>query len=58
MQRCDYNHDRLWVQFPLKEMKHLIFPSDRFGKKAPALSSEAQDAMPQKFGRKWGTEVS
>ena len=28
---CDYKHDRLWVRFPLEEMKYKYFSFLRFG---------------------------
>ena len=34
VQACDCKRDRLWVRFPLEEMKHLIFSFLPFGVEA------------------------
>ena len=36
---CDYKHDRLWVQSPLGEVKHLLLSLPHTGNKAELLHS-------------------
>ena len=47
---CDYKHDRLWVRFPLEEMKYKYFLFLRFG-------VEAKRGV-RFHHSKWGTEVT
>ena len=47
---CNCTRDKLWVRFPLEEMKYLIFYA--------ALSSATQHAMPPKIRRENGFALS
>ena len=48
-----FNCSRLWVQFPIGEMKYLIFSFALVSRQSVALSSVTQHAMPLEFGEKW-----
>ena len=52
----DCKRDRLWVWFPLEEMKYLIFPFSSDVKQSEALISVTQHEMPAVFGEKWETK--
>ena len=52
MTKCD----RLFVRFPLKQTKYVIFSFLRFGCELMSVSSATQRVMPQKYAGKWGME--
>ena len=59
-QGCDSKRGRLWIPFPLEEMKYSIFPFSSLpllSRQSAALSSTNQHPMPPEFGGKWERSV-